>query len=190
MVLIEITKIATIPQQVSALTGGTFGFFAARWIGLFMLNTALWHFLLCRVLESRSGRNTETKWGSPWFPVDLGISLLNMWTGAFKPCDCKKCFFCLKGHTHGITHGPLKQTKVTVAYKCGTGVRMNECTNESVDLGKSSGTYFQMHYRKQITTEPTANKRKKTCRTSRLGCVICKEPVFTECWKEGYDKHA
>ena len=58
------------------------------------------------------------------------------------------------------------------------GSKDNECTDESVDLGKSSGTYFQMHYRKQITTELTANKRKKTCITSRLGCAICKEPIF------------
>ncbi len=53
------------------------------------------------------------------FQIDLGISLLNygvgldwdgvseerpsyMRTGAFKPCDCKKCFFCLQGHTNGI----------------------------------------------------------------------------------------
>jgi hypothetical protein len=60
------------------------------------------------------------------FQIELGISLLNygidldwdgvsgkrpsyMQTGAFNPCDCKKCFFCLKGHTNGITHCPRKQ---------------------------------------------------------------------------------
>ena len=135
------------------------------------------------------------------FQIDLGISLLNygigldwdgvsgerpsyMQSGAFKPCDCKKCFFCLKGHTHRITHRPQKPNN------CGTQVRTNECTNECVNLGKSSGTFYQMCYRKQLTTELIANKRKKTCRTSRLGCVICKEPICTKYWKEGYDKHA
>jgi hypothetical protein len=69
------------------------------------------------------------------FQINLGISLLNygigldwdgvsanrpsyMRIGAFKPCDCKKCFFCLKGHTNGIAHRPQKQAKVTVEYKC------------------------------------------------------------------------
>jgi hypothetical protein len=73
------------------------------------------------------------------FQIDLGISLLNYgigldWdgvsgkrpsyiqTGVFKPCDCKKCFFCLKGHTNGITHHPQMQVEVTVEYKCGTRV--------------------------------------------------------------------
>jgi hypothetical protein len=41
MALIGMTKIAVITQQVSAVTGGTFGFFAGCWIGLFMLNTVL-----------------------------------------------------------------------------------------------------------------------------------------------------
>jgi hypothetical protein len=43
-----------------------------------------------------------------------------MQTGAFNPCDCMKCFFCLEGHTNGITHRPQKQAKVTEEYKCGT----------------------------------------------------------------------
>ena len=43
---------------------------------------------------------------------------------------------------------------------------------------------------KKLTTELTAKERKKTCRTSRLGYAICKEPICTECWEEGYDKHS
>jgi hypothetical protein len=37
--LIGMTEIAVIIQQVSTLSGGTFGSFAGHWIGLFMLNT-------------------------------------------------------------------------------------------------------------------------------------------------------
>ncbi len=59
--LIRMTEIAVITQRVSTQTGDTFGSFAGRWIGLFMLNTLWWRFLLSRVLESRSGRNTGTK---------------------------------------------------------------------------------------------------------------------------------
>ena len=35
-----------------------------------------------------------------------------------------------------------------------------------------------------------AKDRRKTSRTSHMGCPICKEPSCKECWKEGYDKHA
>ena len=34
----------------------------------------------------------------------------------------------------------------------------------------------------------TAEKKTK-CRTSRLGCVICREEICKICWKLGYDKH-
>ena len=58
------------------------------------------------------------------FQIDLGIALLNygigldwvgderpdyMRTGEFIPCDCKKCYFCLNGHTTGIAHAGRKQ---------------------------------------------------------------------------------
>ena len=79
--------------------------------------------------------------------------------------------------------------KGTVVCRCGTRVKTNQCTNERVDLGKSSGTYCRVCGRKQLTAELTANERKRTCRTSRMGCTICKERICTECWKEGYDKH-
>jgi hypothetical protein len=35
---------------------------------------------------------------------------------------------------HGITHHPRKQAKVTVEYKCGTGVKANKCTDVRVNL--------------------------------------------------------
>jgi hypothetical protein len=55
------------------------------------------------------------------YQIDIGISLLNyvisldwdgeprerpsyMRKGAFKPCECKMCFFCVKGLTNGITY--------------------------------------------------------------------------------------
>ena len=141
------------------------------------------------------------------FQIDLGISLLNysialdwdresrerpsyMRKGTFKPCGCKMCFFRMKGLTNGITHQPSKGAKVTVEYKCGTRVMTNKCTDVRVNLGVESGSYCQMCYRNQLTTELLAKERKKRCRASQMGCPICKEPIFKECWKEGYDKHA
>jgi hypothetical protein len=141
------------------------------------------------------------------FQIDLGISLLNygigldwdgesrerpsyMRKGAFKPCECKMCFFCVKGLTNGITHRPRKQAKVTVEYKCGTRVITKKCTDVRVNLGLNSGKYCRMCYRKQLPTGLSAKERQKRCRTSAMGCPICKEPICKECWKDGYDKHA
>jgi hypothetical protein len=118
-----------------------------------------------------------TNQGQHDFQIDLGISLLNygvgvdwvgvseerpsyMQTGAFKPCGCKKCFFCLQGHTDGIPHCPQKQAKVTVEYKCGTRVTTKKCTHERVSLGLASGCYCWMSYRKQVTTELMPTERK------------------------------
>ena len=58
-----------------------------------------------------------------------------------------------------------------------------------VSLKLESGIYCQMCYRKQLTTELVTKERKKTCRTSKMGCLICKEPICKECWKEEYDKY-
>ena len=70
------------------------------------------------------------------FQIDLGIALLNYgigldwddtkvspkprWTrqSEFVPCDCEKCFFCLKGLTTGIAH--KKNERVTIEYACGS----------------------------------------------------------------------
>jgi len=141
------------------------------------------------------------------FQIDLGISLLNygialdwdgesrerpiyMQKGAFKPCECKMCFFCEKGLTNGITYRPSKGAKVTVECKCGTRVTTNKCTDVRVSLWLESGSYCRMCYRKQLTTELLVKERRRRCRTSQMGCPICKEPICNECWKEGYDKHA
>jgi hypothetical protein len=141
------------------------------------------------------------------FQIDLGISLLNygigldwdgvlgkrpsyMRTGAFKPCECKKCFFCLKGHTNVITHCPQKQAKVAVEYKCGMRVIRKKCTDVRVNFGLKSGKYCRMCYRKQLPTGLSAKERQTRCRTSAMGCPIFKEPICKECWKEGYDKNA
>jgi hypothetical protein len=111
--------------------------------------------------------------------------------GSLVPCNCGKCFFCVKGLTTGITHRQLKKERVTVEYKCGTLVTSRKCTGEWVSLGiGKQSRYCAMCYRKQVNTELKAKKRKARCRTSGMGCPICKEPICKECWKEGYDRHA
>jgi hypothetical protein len=59
-----------------------------------------------------------------------------------------------------------------------------------VSLGMKSGKYCRMCYRKQLTTELSSKDRQQRCKTSAMGCPICKEPICKEGWKEGYDKHA
>mmetsp|Transcript_4408 Transcript_4408/g.9774 ORF Transcript_4408/g.9774 Transcript_4408/m.9774 type:complete len:89 (+) Transcript_4408:265-531(+) len=61
------------------------------------------------------------------------------------PCDCKKCFFCIKGLSSGIEHKRKKQ-KVTINYKTNS-VTTSKCTDR-VPLGPS-GQYCKMCYRKQ-----------------------------------------
>ena len=136
--------------------------------------------------------------------IDLGIVLMNYgistkWKDitqtrpnlirqtAFVPCDCDKCFFCLNKFTNGITHRRKKEEKVTVMYVCGTRVRTDKCTSNRVNLGLVAARYCRMCYRTQLNTELSSKERKKTCRTSKMECPICMEPICKECWKEGYD---
>ena len=102
----------------------------------------------------------------------------------FIPCDCSKCFFCLKGIINRIDHPPTKKAKVTVEYKCLTHVTTNKCTDVRVSLGMKSGKYCRMCYRKQLTTELSSRDWQQRCRTSAMGCPICNEPICKECWKE------
>jgi hypothetical protein len=174
-----------------------------------MLHMLLCVFLSKVTLEKKSGNGI-------WMAIlavmirlqiDLALSLMNyriglQWDGEsaerpnfmrrdpFVPCDCGKCVFCLYGITNGIAHPPKKKAKVIVECKCGACVTTKKCTNIRVSLGLESGSYCWMCYRKQLTTELLAKERKKRCRTSQMGCPICKEPICKECWKEGYDKHA
>ena len=94
------------------------------------------------------------------FQIDLGLAILNygigldwvgderpdyMHTGVFIPCNCKKCYFCLNGHTSGIDHANQKRLPV-VEYKCGTRVKTKKCSVVRVDLCKG-GSYCRMCYR-------------------------------------------
>jgi hypothetical protein len=155
------------------------------------------------------GASSSKNFGHHNFQIDLTMDLMNYgigleWDGnlnnsdrpsfmpksSLVPCNCGKCFFCVKGLTSEITHRQSKKARVTVEYKCGTWVTLRKCTGERVNLGLKSGQYCRMCYRKQVSTELKAKERKERCRNSRLGCAVCKEPICLECWKEGYDRHS
>lgn len=146
-----------------------------------------------------------TNTGRHDFQIDLGISLLNYgialdWTGEnrpdymrageFIPCGCKKCFFCINGHTSGIAHaGKKRAAPPVVEYKCGTRVKTKKCTELRVNLDMPCSSYCRMCYRNNKNDKTTSAEAKKKCKMSRLGCAICKEPICKSCWDSGYDKH-
>ncbi len=140
--------------------------------------------------QSRNWTCAHEIWYQPWMDDTSQTRQNFIRQTAFVPCDCDKCFFCLNGHTNGITHRSWKQSKVTVECACGTQVMTSKCTSDLVDLGMRAGDYCWMCYHKLLSTEFTVKARKKLCRTSRLGCPIFKEPICKECLREGYDKHA
>jgi hypothetical protein len=78
------------------------------------------------------------------------------------PCECNKCFCCVKGLTNNIIHQLSTKAKVTVEYACGMGVTMNKCTSKQVKLGMLLGSYCWMWYRKLVIMELTPTERKKT----------------------------
>ena len=103
----------------------------------------------------------------------------------FVPCDCEKCYFCVNGHTTGIEH--RRKRDATVVFANGVRLRSKKCVNVRVNLGKYPD-YCKMCYRKQDPGLSRAEKR-KNCKSSRLGCVHCRETVCKACWDEGYDLH-
>ena len=113
----------------------------------------------------------------------------------FVPCNCKKCYFCLKGFTTGIEH-KQKKRKIALHFKSGETIRSMKCVDTAVALGRGS-CYCRMCYRKQLgATHDNGKKlsgkeKKKISNKSTYGCPqpSCQEHICTECWTEGYDKH-
>ena len=143
--------------------------------------------------------------------IDLAIALMHYaidreWDGEgerpgwmrqkdFLPCDCRKCYFCLKGHTTGIAH--KKKTRVKVfSSRTGLSTWTDKCTDVAVNLGRG-GAICRMCMRKNKGTlnkdgtklSCVQRRRLPSTGTSRMGCPQCDETICQDCWKEGYDKH-
>ena len=160
--------------------------------------------------KSWRGKYDNKNGGRRKFQIDLGIALLNYgigleWDGKedsvrprwmrqkeLVPCDCKMCFFCLRGLTGGIDH--KRKDNVIVEYSCGSRLKTKKCTTERVQLmdkdgmPMTSGRYCRMCYRKQ-PSDWSSSRKKSSCKTSTWGCAQCNEPICSECWKVGYDRH-
>ncbi len=147
-----------------------------------------------RYLDHHSGRHN--------FQIDLALFVMNyetVFSGmAIQMKDQTLCdktissneiatnvFFCLNGITTGIAHPLTKKAKVTVEYECGTCVTTNKCTDVRVSLGMVSGSYCRMCYRKELTTELSATERRKTSRTSAMGCPSARSLFAKSAGKRG-----
>ena len=119
------------------------------------------------------------------FQIDLGLAVLNHaialdwdgdeWpdyvrTGEFYPCNCKKCYVCINGHTTGIAHAGKKQSAQKMIYKCGTRAKTHECGTVCINLGKGS-KYCKMCYRLQ-GDDGTVVHRVSKSNVSCLGGII------------------
>jgi len=135
------------------------------------------------------------------FQVDLGIALVNHaikaeWTDLDKPrpkwmrqaqllpCECNKCFFCVNKLTNGIHH---KESLKVIVYHSKGKYKTNKCTEERIALW-SSGSYCRQCYRNMPKGMDSKEKR-RSCKTSKMGCPSCWEPICNACWENGYDQH-
>ncbi len=83
-------------------------------------------------------RYLDTHLGCHDFQIDLALSIMNygiglqwdgesatrpnfMWQREFVPCDCGKCFFCLKGITIGIAHPRQREQRLLLSISAGRG---------------------------------------------------------------------
>jgi hypothetical protein len=154
-------------------------------------------------------RYSQKNGGRKRFQVDLGIALLNygielewddenrprwMRQSEFVPCDCKSCFFCLKGMTCGVEHRRKKGRQVTIQYACGSRRRTNKCTTDRVLLKLKNGEdmkyadFCEMCMRQQAGSDLSFNVKKTMCRKSKFGCAQCQERICNVCWPN-YDRH-
>ena len=110
----------------------------------------------------------------------------------FIPCNCNKCFFCLKGLTTGISH--KRKVKTVFVEKNNKRRVVIGHIDERVKL-QSCSSYCRMCYRNNKGAVDSngkklnAEERKKLCNWSYMGCTECCEPICDVCWDKGYDKH-
>ncbi len=106
--------------------------------------------------------------------------------GNFLPCNCGKCFFCLKGITNGMHHKP--QRKVIIHHSDKSKTKTSKCTEQAIKI-RDRNFDCKMCYRKYAGVDMTRDEKKAKQKTSRFGCPSCDEPICKSCWAEGYDMH-
>ena len=62
-----------------------------------------------------------------------------------------------------------------------------DCSEQRINYGMKHNDSCKMCYRKTKDSGLSSKERRKKCRSSRMGCAKCQEPICQECWDEGYD---
>jgi hypothetical protein len=99
----------------------------------------------------------------------------------FLPCDCKKCYFCINGHTSSACR--KRDKEYTVEFKCSKRQRTKKCTTEGVTIA-SSGSYCRLCYKKKPKKDMPAKQKKKESNNSTKGCESCQVLVCSDCLPE------
>ena len=104
--------------------------------------------------------------------------------GPLVPCDCRHCYFCVKGLTSGIQHRENYRKVKVIAMKTGNITRLDAYMEMRLPLGRGSN-YYAMCYRKlageiggdgeKLNTGQEHNR----CKHSTMGCPqpSCNEPI-------------
>jgi hypothetical protein len=94
---------------------------------------------------------------------------------AYIPCDCKTCFFCIKGLTHGVDHqwqGRLSTRNDT-----------ETCPNERIVIASTPQRCRACYQQLRLEYHDWTVKRVKSrCHQTRLGCSKCQVIVCETCW--------
>jgi hypothetical protein len=97
------------------------------------------------------------------------------------PCECKTCFFCIRGLTHGVDHrwrGRLSTTNAT-----------ETCPNERIVIAVNPQRCRACYQQLRLEHPDSTVKRVKSrCHQTRLGCSKCQVIVCEACWPSfGHD---
>ena len=155
---------------------------------------------------------TSKNGGRRKFQIQIGLDLMTyaiskVWDGkserpdwmrqdSFVPCGCKKCYFCLNGHTTGIAHKAKKQKVKVVEVRTGLVTWTEQCTTKRVNLNRGCSYCRQCYRNLEGATDKKGNlldrdQTVKEYKMSTMGCPQpgCDEHICKKCWAKGYDRH-
>lgn len=143
------------------------------------------------------------KGGRKRFQIDMAREIMNyaigeswsdfnntnppIWMRQFHPlpCDCTKCFFCIRSITTGIDHKKRKDVTTVFFHHDNKRTKTKGCTDVRVNLERGSSHCRQCYRERQGTRD----EKMKGIPKSSLGCPSCDEPICKKCWERGYDMH-
>jgi Transposase IS4 len=102
---------------------------------------------------------------------------------AYVPCDCKTCFFCIEGLTHGVDHRSRGHQAT---------IEVGTCPNNRTIIANSPGR-CRLCYQQLRLEHPdwTVERAKSKCHKTRMGCCKCQVIICETCWPSfGHDLEA